>query len=97
MPKLSGEQRKKLRLGILSAYPSIPKLKMMVADELNRNLDAIAGGSNLQEVVFYLINAAEAEGWLKDLIRAAIESNPGNSDLFKSYYKRKRYYLFINT
>jgi hypothetical protein len=81
MTKLSGEQRKKLRQGLLSAYPSIPKLKMMVDDELGHNLDAIAGGNNLQEVVFDLINTAESQGWLEDLIRAAIESNPGNPDL----------------
>ena len=34
MPKLSGDKRKKLRSGLLSAYPSIAKLKMMVDDEL---------------------------------------------------------------
>ncbi|WP_414621421.1 effector-associated domain EAD1-containing protein [Calothrix sp. CCY 0018] len=81
MTKLSGEQRKKLRQGLLSAYPSIRKLKIMVHDELNHNLDAIAGGSNLQEVVFNLIITAEAEGWLQDLVSGAIESNPGNSYL----------------
>ena len=81
MTKLSGEQRKKLRQGLLSAYPSIPKLKIMVDDKLDHNLDAIAGGSNLQEVVYNLIITAEAEGWLQDLVSGAIESNPGNSYL----------------
>ncbi|MDY6901579.1 MAG: effector-associated domain EAD1-containing protein [Cyanobacteriota bacterium] len=81
MTKLSGDKRKKLRSGLISAYPSIPKLKMMVDDELGHNLDAIAGGSNLQEVVFNLIITAESEGWLENLVSAAIESNPGNSDL----------------
>ncbi len=81
MTNLNGEQRKRLRKGILSAYPSIPKLKMMVDDELGHNLDAIAGGSNLEEVVFNLIVTAESQGWLKELIRCASESNPGNSDL----------------
>ncbi len=71
MKKLSGEQRKKLRKGLLSAYPSIPNLKMMVDDELGHNLDAIAGGSNLQEVVFNLIITAESEGWLEKLVSAA--------------------------
>ncbi|MEM7554252.1 MAG: effector-associated domain EAD1-containing protein [Cyanobacteria bacterium P01_A01_bin.84] len=81
MTKLSGEQRKKLRQGLLSAYPSIAELKIMVDDELGHNLDVIAGGNNLQEVVFNLIKTSEAQGWLEDLIRAAIEANPGNSDL----------------
>lgn len=76
-----GEQRKKIRKAILSAYPTIPKLKMMVDDELGHNLDAIAGGSNLDEVVFNLIVTAESEGWLEQLIRRAINSNPGNKEL----------------
>ena len=79
--KLSGDIRKKIRQGILSAYPSITKLKMMVDDELGHNLDAIAGGGNLEVVVFNLIITAESQGWLEDLIRAASNSNPGNSDL----------------
>ncbi len=76
-----GEQRQKLRIAILSAYPSIPKLKMMVDDGLGHNLDAIAGGSNLEEVVFNLIVTAESQGWLEKLIRRAIKSNPGNKEL----------------
>ena len=72
---------KKLRQAILSAYPSIAKLKMMVDDELGHNLDAITGGSNLEIVVFNLIITAESQGWLEDLIRAASKSNSGNLDL----------------
>lgn len=79
--KLSGDLRKKIRQAILGAYPTITSLKMMVDDELGHNLDAIAGGSNLEVVVFNLIIAAESQGWLEDLIRAASKSNPKNSDL----------------
>ena len=79
--KLSGDLRKKIRQAILGAYPSIAKLKMMVDDELGHNLDAIAGGSNLEVVVFNLIITAESQGWLEELIRAASNSNPGNLDL----------------
>ena len=79
--KLSGKERRKIRQAIISAYPNIAELRMMVDDELNCNLDSIAGDSNLEQVVFNLINTSEAQGWLEDLIRAAIKSNPGNSDL----------------
>ena len=81
MKKLSGEQRKKLRQGFVSAYPSITELKTMIDDKLGHNLDAIAGGSNLEEVVFNLIIKAEAQGWLKDIVSAATEANPEDSDL----------------
>jgi hypothetical protein len=48
---LAGSKRKKLRQAIINAYPSKAKLKMMVSDELEENLDAIAGGENLDEIV----------------------------------------------
>ncbi|GAA6618387.1 hypothetical protein NUACC26_041980 [Scytonema sp. NUACC26] len=50
----------------------------MLSLELDRNLEAIAGGDNLREIVFKLIQTAEAQGWVEDLIRAARELNPGN-------------------
>ncbi|MEM7555513.1 MAG: COR domain-containing protein [Cyanobacteria bacterium P01_A01_bin.84] len=79
--QITGDQGKKLRQGLLSAYPSRDKLKMMIFYELGYNLDRIVGDSNLEEVVFNLIITAKSEGWLKDLICAASNSNPGNSDL----------------
>ena len=81
MNRLNGEQRNKLSQAILSAYPTFAKLKMMVSYELDRNLDSIAGGSNLEEVVFNLIDRAKTEEWLEDFIHAARNANPGNSDL----------------
>ncbi|GAB1544206.1 hypothetical protein NUACC21_68820 [Scytonema sp. NUACC21] len=51
----------------------------MLSFELDRNLEAIAGEGNLQEIIFKIIQTAEAEGWILDLIRAARQSNPGNS------------------
>lgn len=78
---LNGGERRKLREAIISAYPSDIKLKMMVSDELEENLNAISGGENLEEIVFELINWAEAKGKLKLLIDAACQSNPGNPDL----------------
>ena len=79
--ELSGPERKALVEAISSAYPTTSKLKMMVSYELSRNLDSIAGGSNLEEVVFDLIGKAESEGWLESLICAAINRNPGNISL----------------
>lgn len=37
---------------------------MFVSFELDKNIDAIAMGENLEEIVFELIKVAEAEGWL---------------------------------
>lgn len=78
--KLSDSKRQ-IRLAIISAYGDKKKLEIMVSDQFRLNLDQIAGGSDLEEVVFNLIKTAESEGWLEKLIRGAIDSNPGNSYL----------------
>lgn len=78
---LSGQQRRQLLGALIDAFPSKSSLEQMLSFEFNRNLNAIAGGGNLQEIVFRLIQTAEAEGWLEDLIRAAREVNPGNPRL----------------
>ncbi len=79
--ELTGAQGKELREAIISAYPGKEKLKMMVSDELEENLDAIAGGDNLDEIVFSLIEWAQSQGKLEELVNAGIKRNPGNEKL----------------
>ena len=77
----SGSKLEKLRDALIDAFPNKASLEQMLLLKLDKNLDAIAGGSNVQEVIFYLIKKSKAENWTKDLIIAARESNPGNSSL----------------
>ncbi|NEO77073.1 effector-associated domain EAD1-containing protein [Moorena sp. SIO4G3] len=86
MIDLTGSQRKKLRQAIISAYPTKDDLAIMVDDELEENLNAIAGGGNLTQVVFRLIQWAESRGQLESLIIAAYGTNPGNPEL-KEFYQ----------
>jgi V8-like Glu-specific endopeptidase len=83
---LSPSDRKKLREAILSAYPNPGELEIMVDEELGENLQAIAGGENLKEVVFNLIKWAEARGKLERLIIAAYDANSGNPQLKEFYH-----------
>lgn len=83
---LNGEQSKKLREAIISAYPSEADLEIMVGDELEENLLAIAGGNNLAQVVHSLIKWAKARGKLERLIIAAYETNSDNPEL-KQFYQ----------
>ena len=53
----------------------------MFSFELNRSLDEIATGENHSDAVFQVITWAEAQGKLQELIDAASECNPGNSQL----------------
>ncbi|MUG96317.1 hypothetical protein F7734_29850 [Scytonema sp. UIC 10036] len=75
---LSGQHKEKLRDTLINAFPTKASLEQLLSFSLNKNLEEIAGGNNLQEIVFNLIKVAEAQGWIKDLIFAARETNPGN-------------------
>jgi len=81
MIKLSGGQIKQLHQALLSAFPNIASLQFLVRTELEKNLDAIAGGNNLSEITFQLINWAETHGTLKELIQRAYQANPSNPAL----------------
>jgi hypothetical protein len=52
---LSGAELKKLVNAIIRAYPTQEDLAMMVQFELGENLEAIAGGGNLTQLVFNLV------------------------------------------
>ena len=78
---ISGQEYKKLTDALIDAFPDKASIERMVLFELDKNLDTIAGGNNLQEIVFNLIKVSKAENWIKDLIDAARKSNPGNSRL----------------
>ena len=76
--KLSGKQREKLQNALIDAFPDKSSLEQMLSFGLDINLDSIAGGSNLQNIVFNLIKRAEAENWIENLIKVAHNSNSGN-------------------
>ena len=78
-----GQKLKKIRDAIIGAYPKQINLKMMVSDRLDENLDSISTGENLEEIVFELIEWAESQNKLKQLVEAACKSNPGNTELQK--------------
>jgi hypothetical protein len=48
---------------------------------LDKNLRAIAGEGSLEDIVFKLIQTANSQGWVEDLVRAARKSNPKNRRL----------------
>ena len=48
---------------------------------LYKNLNEIATGTNLKEIVFKLIQKASSEGWVEKLIDAAHSANPENPKL----------------
>ncbi|NEP27568.1 effector-associated domain EAD1-containing protein, partial [Moorena sp. SIO3I6] len=79
--RLSGQELKELNYAICSAFPSKTNLDMMVIYGLNINLNTIASGDNLREIVFNLIQWAESTGNLEKLVKAACDENPHNREL----------------
>ncbi|NEO46318.1 MAG: trypsin-like peptidase domain-containing protein [Moorea sp. SIO4A3] len=80
--RLTGQQYQQLTDTLLYAFPSKSILAKLVYFKFSKNLDSIAMGDDLKEIVFNLIIAAQAEGWVDKLIVGARESNPGNPTLF---------------
>lgn len=79
--ELKGQQRQKFMDVLLAAFPTRNKLATMLSVRLEKNLDAIAMGDDLTDIVFRLLQTAEAQGWTFRLLNAARESCPDNSNL----------------
>ena len=79
--KLSGPLRKKLQTALIDAFPDRSSLEQMLSFELDKNLETIAEGNNLEKIVFELIKKAESQGWIKNLVNAACHFNSGNQNL----------------
>ncbi|WP_293048140.1 effector-associated domain EAD1-containing protein [Moorena sp. SIO1F2] len=78
---LTGPQYQQLTNALIDAFPSKQELAELVYFKFSKNLDSIAMGDDLKEIVFKLIKAAQAEGWVDKLIAGARELNPGNPAL----------------
>jgi hypothetical protein len=66
---------------LLDAFRSHHSLGRMVRFELGENLEEIAGQGPLADVAYHLVEWADAEGRLDDLLRGARAQNPGNERL----------------
>jgi hypothetical protein len=77
--QLSGIQAKVLRQSILSAFSDTGSVNIFLGDALNKPpLEVFAGGANLEQQIFAMIKAAQAEGWTEELIAALQASRPNN-------------------
>jgi hypothetical protein len=81
MKQLNGFHKKQLQDALIDAFRRKSSLRQMVLYSLDENLDAIADGDNLSDIVFELIEWADSCGRLLELTKGACDSNPGNSQL----------------
>ena len=83
MKPLSTDQLRLLIAALESTFPTSTALSRMVRFALDKNLYEISSGGSLGTTVFDLVRTAEAEGWTLDLVKAAMDGDPGNPYLNK--------------
>ncbi len=76
--KLKGQQLATLHAALLDAYRSQDELSQMLRLQMDENLEAVVGSSSLNEMIFKLINWAEARGRVREFVEGALSENPGN-------------------
>lgn len=77
--KLSQPEINDLFEALLDGYRNYDSLKIMVRFKLGINLAEIVQETNLETVIFELIEWAESRNRLLDLVWGAYDKNPGNS------------------
>jgi len=80
---LSGQKVEILAEAIKDGYRSKSQLQIVIRERLDTNLDSVAGGENLSEIVFNLIDWADRYGKLNQLVDAVVCGNPKNDSLSK--------------
>ncbi|MCC5670462.1 toll/interleukin-1 receptor domain-containing protein [Nostoc sp. CHAB 5784] len=75
------EYRKELGSAIISAYPTISGLKIMIRDHFKENPDVVAGGETLDVKVSNWIDWAIAQSLEQELVEAAYQGNSNNKKL----------------
>ena len=77
---LTGPQAKQIQDVLLAAFDTA-ELAQMVQFQLGEILEQIAGGTDLTEIVFNLVQWADRNGRVLDLIDGALAANPDNPQL----------------
>jgi hypothetical protein len=78
---ITGKQQGELADALIAAFGDKETLRRMVRTQLDKNLDAIAGGSDLQALTFDLVGWAKRSGYLRELVQAAVDAQPRNHTL----------------
>jgi hypothetical protein len=74
----TSKKRKAFREALQYVYTDISELAMFVDEELNEKLAQIAGGSNLKDTAYKLIDWATSKDRINDLYQAFKDENPNH-------------------
>ena len=78
---MDGVQFGQFHRALQSAFPTLTSLRMLARTGLNERLESIASEHTLADSAYELIEWAEAQGRLEELIAHARQANPGNQEL----------------
>src|SRR5690349_4788031 len=78
---LTPEELGEFKTALLSAFPTLSEFRQVVFFGLGENLEQIVGGQTSSEIIGNLVQWAESHNRTADLLKAAQDSNPGNSKL----------------
>lgn len=78
MKKLSGAQRKQFETQLRHSFPKFWQLEQFIGHNLDgRNLrEIVSADEPLTKIVFDLVNEAIAQGWVEQLLVAAVKERP---------------------
>ncbi|HAS42702.1 MAG TPA: hypothetical protein DCS93_19635 [Microscillaceae bacterium] len=79
--QLTPEQSNDFHEALLHAFRNYDDLRLMLRHQLNKRLEEITAPKALNLVVLEILESAESEGWLYDLLQAARNQKPGNPRL----------------
>jgi formylglycine-generating enzyme required for sulfatase activity len=86
--KLTGQQQRILREGILGTYPEPDALKILLSDEMEVEIGIIAQGDVYITKVFNLIKEFQADGRIEKFIRVIVQDKPNSpyiNDIIKNF------------
>lgn len=75
LKRLTGAQLLDLRTQLLDAYTTHEQWHALIQD-VDHQMDVVAMGDNLKSVVAKILNQANAEGWIRNLIVEAARQRP---------------------
>ncbi|MFP2933743.1 effector-associated domain EAD1-containing protein [Pyxidicoccus sp. 3LG] len=81
--ELDGAERDELLRVLASAFPSEEELRRVVVSTRRRELELLARSGSARERVFALVHRAEAEGWIRELVKGAYDALPRHPRLHR--------------
>ena len=76
--RLTGQQKKILKEGILGAYPNQDELEVLLSEKMDLQWSAIARGQDYTSKIANLVKQLEADGRVEQLIKVIVEQKPNS-------------------